>query len=273
MKQVFSITSPNVTDSTSKVLALRVGEKHFGFSISSLPVDELFQLAWYTGEQMDENSLREIYLSHPELKQGFDKVLICYDHPQSVLVPQNHFKQEDAPLLLQTMYGANSGDKVIAEAISNWQLYNVYAIPDEIDKWLGQHFAAGTVAHTYTVGLKQVEVTDFEGSFAIDFRSDDFSLIVTRANKLMMAQTFSYETPADVIYYLLDTCREFSFTQETVRVAISGLIDQQSGLYRELYNYFLHLRFREPVWQLPAAEQPYPGHFFTSLNDLAKCAS
>src|SRR5690606_135547 len=106
------------------------------------------------------------------------------------------------------------------------------------------------------------------------FRSEDFSLVVTRGSKLLLTQTFPYSTPADFVYYLLDACRQFSFSQETVRIYLSGLIDRESALYREVYQYFLHIRFRESEWKVPGAEElAYPTHFFTSLNDLAKCVS
>lgn len=274
MKQVFSILSPNPILPEDHCLSIRVGEKHFGFSITPNGSPELQQLAWYTGEEITADLLREIYLNHPELKQSFGRLAVCYDYPQSILVPQNIYNPDHTRSLLYTMFGVPGNDVLLTEAIPSWQLQNVYSIPATVHEWIAEHFGAGvTATHTYSVGLKQVETTDFEGSLSLDFRPDDFSMIVTRANKLMMAQTFPYSTPADVIYYLLDTCREFSFNQESVRVAISGLVDQQSVLYRELYNYFLHLKFREPDWIMPPVEQPYPAHFFTSLNDLAQCES
>jgi hypothetical protein len=49
------------------------------------------------------------------------------------------------------------------------------------------------------------------------------------------------------------------------------MIDQQSALYKELYQYFLHIEFRNASWTIPADE--YPAHFFTSLNELAQCVS
>ena len=34
------------------------------------------------------------------------------------------------------------------------------------------------------------------------------------------------------------------------------------------------ITFREPTWKLPTMEEnEYPTHFFTSLNDLARCES
>ena len=108
------------------------------------------------------------------------------------------------------------------------------------------------------------------GSMLIDFRKDDFTMVVTKGSEFLFAQTFDYSTPADVLYYLLKTCQQFSLSQQGLQLQLSGLIDKQSSLCNELYQYFINVEFREANWNV---SNKYPAHFFTSLNDLAKCAS
>ncbi|MGN6292597.1 MAG: DUF3822 family protein [Chitinophagaceae bacterium] len=273
MKQVFHILSDSTINSSEKVLAIRAGEKHFGFAVTSPDAAELYRLAWYTDTRMEEDSLQEIYKNHPELSDSYSRILVGYDHPQSVLVPQVHYHQEEAPQLLKAVYGTLDQDLFMTEYVADWQIQNIYTVPRETTEWISRHFATGDRWHTYTIGLKNTGFIDPEGSLAIDIRPEDFSLLVTKGNKLLLAQTYSYSNPADVLYHLLNTCRQFSFTQESVQVVLSGLITQESALYRELYNYFLHLKFRDSGWLLPEGDQQYPLHFFTSLNDLARCAS
>lgn len=273
MKQEFNIKTGKTGEASNQVLSIRVGEKHVGFSITGIHTGELYKLVWYTDAEMDEKNLTEIYRKHEELRQPFHQTLLCYDHPQSVLVPATHYREEEARLLLQTIFGPNGRDPLQQESIPGWQLHNIYTVPKEVKEWAYQNFSKGDYWHAYTIGIRKMEATGSEGLLAVDFRTDDFSIIVSEGNKLLLAQTFPYSNPADVIYYLLNVCRQFSFSQDTVRVALSGLIDRQSALYKELYQYFLHVYFREAQWNLLPDEQEYPLHFFTSLNDLAQCAS
>jgi hypothetical protein len=274
LKQVYHIVSIKKDESTHQVLSIRIGERHFGFSISSLHATELYQVTWYSDMEINEPVLNDMISNHPELKVAYHHVFICYDYPQSVLVPLSHYKQDDAKALLQSMFGISGQDAVVTEPVPGWQLHNLYAVPKEVYDWAYQNFPKSNYWHVYSIGIKNSVVTDFEGSLAADFRADDFSLIVTRGTRVLLTQTFPYSTPADVIYYLLDTCRHFSFQQETVRLSLAGLITQDSALYNELYQYFLHIRFREAEWRMisSSGENNYPPHFFTSLNDLAKCA-
>ena len=274
MKQVYHIISEKKEEPAQQVLSIRIGERHFGFAISSPNAGELYKLTWYTDTEMDEMALKDIYWKHPELRLSYQHTFICYDYPQSIMVPLTQYKEDDAKLMLQTMFGISGKDVIVTEPAEGWQMNNVYAVPRDVYDWTYQQFPTGNYWHTYTIGIKNIVVTDFEGSLAADFRTDDFSLVVTRGNKLLLTQTFPYSTPADFIYYLLDTCRQFSFSQDTVRVYLSGLIDKESALYKELHQYFLYVNFRVSEWKIPSGEdQRYPAHFFTSLNDLAKCVS
>jgi hypothetical protein len=272
VKQIFNISGN--AQAGEKILSLRIGVRHCSFSISDRDGQQLYRLVWYSGAETDEHTLTDIYIKHAELRDVFHKVLVAFDHPPSIFVPENLYRQEDSRLLLETTYGRNGRDVIAAEEVKEWQIKNIYSVPYDVNHWVIQHFPKAIVLHSHTIAMKYFDPTEFEGGLMVDFRENDFSVIVSKANKLLMAQTFSYSSPSDVIYYLLKICKEFVFLQEQVRLTISGLIEKESALYRELYQYFLQLRFREPAWEIPVPEQEsYPAHFFTSLNDLALCAS
>jgi hypothetical protein len=274
LNQVFNIAATGNEDTARQVLSIRIGEHHFGFSISNHDTTELLQLTWYTADENGHLDPDDVYTKHPELRNSFQAIMIGYDHPRSLLVPPGSYAETDPRLLLETMYGVNGRHTILKENISGWQLQNVYAVPKDLQDWLTRHFPTARCRHNYSIGIKQINAVDLEGSILVDFRGNDFSLVVSKASRLLLVQTFSYANPADVIYYLIKICQELSFKQETVQLVLSGLVEKKSNLYRELDQYFLNIRFREPAWQIHSAgEQDYPAHFFTSLNDLALCAS
>jgi Protein of unknown function (DUF3822) len=195
---------------------------------------------------------------------------VAYDFPQSILAPSVFYKPEESQALLNTMYGVLPGTHIISERIAEWQLYNTYAISAEVQQWVNKKFPAAQFWHQYSLGIKKINAADSGGCLLVDFRENDFTLLAANSSRLLLAQSFSYTTPDDIVYYLLKTCRQFSLLQKEVQLQLSGLIDKQSSLFKELYQYFIHIAFREADWN---AGSEYPAHFFTSLNDLAKCAS
>ena len=186
-------------------------------------------------------------------------------------MPYKEFTDENAALLLKALFGVNEDSNITTEAIPEWQLYNVLAIPKDVADWIRNRFSSAKYVSQCAVSIKSANTANAGGSMLVDFRTDDFSVMVTNQSKLLLAQTFSYSTPDDVVYYLLKVCQQFSLAQQEVQINLSGLIDKQSALYKELYQYFINVQFREAAWSIPDNE--YPAHFFTSLNDLARCAS
>ena len=274
MKQLFQIAVGENSGTTQPVLSLRVGEKHCCFSISDFMTKELKSLAYYSADVVNDNFLTDFFSAHPELNDSFYQVLVCYDYSYSSLVSFDNYKHGEGEELLNALYGLNSTATVIAESIVGWQVYNIYAVPEEVHKWLNKKFIAWKYFNQFTVNIKNITPAKEGVMMLVDFRKDDFTVLAASNNKILLTQTFLYSTPDDVVYYLLKICQQFDLSHQEVHISLSGLVDQQSALYRELYQYFLNVEFRNAEWIIPAsANNESPLHFFTSLNDLSKCAS
>ena len=274
MKPIFQISSPVSDRQDDQLLVIRIGERHLGFAISNTDASELYQLSFYKTDELDGPAVAQIVDAHPELGSAFSRVLIGFDHPQSILVPSSVYKKEDAPDMLKTIFGVNGMSSILNEPVNGWQLENVFAVPQDVEEYIRSRFNSPVCRHQYTIGIKSLITPAEESSMLVDFRTDEFSAIVVNGNKLLLAQTFFYATPADVIYNLLSICQQLSVPQQSVVIHLSGLIEKDSALYREIYQYFLHIHFRAASWTVPGEQEDreYPSHFFTSLNDLAICA-
>jgi hypothetical protein len=252
---------------------MRIGERHTSFAITGNAGSELYSLAYYTADEMNADLLAEIFSNHPELHNSFSEIQLSYDHPGSVLVPQPFNDTNLAKTILNTMYGLTVGAFVISEPVNEWQLNNVYAVPNDIQEWTGRMFPVHRFRHNYTLAIGMMSV-DPADHILIDLNKDEFSFIVVKDGKLQIAQTLYYSSPEDILYYLLKTCNQFSLSRGEIQLFLSGLIEKESQLFKELYLNFINITFREPTWKIPAIEEKeYPDHFFTSLNDLARCAS
>jgi hypothetical protein len=94
--------------------------------------------------------------------------------------------------------------------------------------------------------------------------------MVKKHHHVELLQTYTYASPMDVVYFLLKICTEFQLPQEETQIIISGLIEEESALYKELHHYFLHMHFAIST-TLSLPDHEYPNHFFTSLHNLAAC--
>lgn len=269
LKQLFDIKFEK-EDSAQKVLSLRLGAKHCCFAISNKAASEIYQLAYLTIDEWNEDDWKKIFEVYPDLDGLFYEVMIAFDFSESTLVPLMADHSADNGLILKSLFGINSMSSVITESVTGWQLNNVYALPPELKLWIQNKFPAARYWHQYSLGVRNSNSSEAIGTLLVDFRKEDFVVIATASNNILLTQTFEYSTPADVLYYLIKICDQFVLSRELVKLQISGLVDQQSSLYKELYQYFCNIEFREATWN---AGDDYPAHFFTTLNDLAKCVS
>jgi len=269
LKQLFNISTNNEAEIIQPVLAIRIGEHHFSFAITNATASQLYQLVYYSSDEINTGLLNEIFSAHAELNNSFFQVLICYDYANSIIVPSIHYNFNNAGLLLSTIHGNAVNNRIVSESVAGWQIHNVYAIPEEVHEWINRKFPSGKTGHNYSLGIRNIKDADVPGYISLDILTNELCVVASKENKLLLAQSFSYSTPADVVFYLLKVCQQFNLSQQDVKLFISGLIEKDSALYKELHQYFLHVAFREATW----SNDEYPAHFFTSLNDLARCAS
>lgn len=253
----------------SDVLLLQTGVDHCSCGYFN-EASRSFNLIRYIG--FDDGASMETKLPAilREIKGNrFKKVLVCSAFEQALIIPQK--TSADGSRLLNSMYdGPFSNHR--SDVIGEWQVINAYAMPDLVHGAFESAFPMAKYIHAYTPVLKVYNGFMADDQVDIDFSVQHFRVMVKKSNQLQLIQTYAYKTPLDVIYYLLKICYEYGLNQSEVFVILSGLVDSDSAMYKELHHYFLHLHFaKTPDYKLPASDHPH--HYFTSLYNLAACVS
>ncbi len=276
MKQLFNLTDNLPVVPGQSTLLLETGSAYSAFAILNKATNEVNRLFYYEKDNEEEDQLLLMHGKHEELGNAFADVLISYCFPETVLVPAAYYTTADAKNMLQLVHNTEPWlAKEVADHVPEWHLYNVYSVPRQVIAWMNRKFHSGKYWHCHTLALNAAAAFSERGGMLVDFKTNQFSVVLAKAHQLLLAQTFVYEQPEDVLFYLLKICNQFLLVQEEVEVLLSGLVEEQSAVYRELYQYFSHLHFRDipDAVKLPSAAENYPRHFFSSLLNLATCAS
>ena len=268
LKKLFQISPESNVEMIQPVLSMNVGERHFSFAISNAQANHLYHLASFSADEITTEVLAEILSLHPEASGAFYKVSVCYSYPQHVLVPQEFYESEKAGDLWKAVHGIAAGKNIISESTAQWQLNDVYTVPQNIQQFLMRRYPSATYKSFTSLALRQAGNNE-QGLVQVDFGVDEFQVLAFKQSKLLLAEGFSYSAPHDVLYHLLKICNEYSLSQYELQVNISGLVDKDSALYKEMYQYFIKIDFRNATW----SHADYPLHFCTLLNDIARCAS
>lgn len=94
------------------------------------------------------------FSAYPVLEEEYYQVLISYSFRRQLIVPASSYRKNDGGLLISTLLGNSGSVSVVSEAIPEWQLYNVYAVPDIVHDRLRRQFPKATFRHQQSLELR-----------------------------------------------------------------------------------------------------------------------
>ncbi len=264
MKTVFTLGEERPsTDS----FIMEVGPDHCCYAYLNSATKSFEHISYFAFDEMEAEQSIENILS--QVHGSFDKVNICCSYQEALLTPQHFFKGD---YTLLDMVFDNGKNYHMNDRINEWQVTTLYSLPPAIYSKLLAKFPFAEFCHAYTPALRFYNGFVAPDQVDINFTTSHFRIIVKKDGGLQLAQTYAYKTPLDVIYFLLKICYEFNIDQSEAFLIVSGLVEQDSALYKELHHYFTNLHFAQaPAYKIPG--DAHPQHYFTSLYNLAACVS
>lgn len=263
LNTLFDIRSEGTT-SEAKTLILEIGPDYGAYAFMDAEKRSFASVKYFTFHELDaEESLRKIIT---ETEHQSEKTIVCSAFPYAILIPIKQFKNDyslidvvyDQPLL-----------HYLNDPIAEWQMTNMYALPSSISELITR-LPNVKYYHVYTPSLKVYNGFTADSQVSVHLTTQHFRVLVRKEGKILLLQTYFYKTPLDVVYYLLKIISEFQLDQNETYVILSGLVEEDSAMYKELYSYFTNLHFAHPPSiSLPANDHPH--HFFTSLYNVAAC--
>lgn len=249
-------------------LLLEIGNDYFSYAFWHRNSNTIDQLQFISFQQTELDEHLPTLLN--EISQHrFQSVHVCSAFPQSLLVPTKYFNNKYD--VLNLVYD-QPAQEYFHDRINDWQMVNVYAMPQQLHQTLQQRFSNLHFVHAYTPGIQVYNGYVADNQLMVHFTPGFFRVLLKKESVIHLAQTYAYTTPLDVVYYLLKICYEFGLEQSSVFLILSGLVDKDSNLYTELEQYFVNVHFAHPPEiGLPGGNHPH--HFFTSLYNLATCVS
>ncbi|HEX8314608.1 MAG TPA: DUF3822 family protein [Flavisolibacter sp.] len=267
MKTLFDINSAREVGEEHSLL-LEIGKDFCTYAFWHKPSHSIDQLRFISFQETEgEEHLLGILSAIKG--QHFQAVYVCSAFPQSILVPTKYF--HDDYEALDVIY-EQPAQQYLCDRIAEWQMVNMYALPKNLHEFIGQKFSNAAYVHAYTPAIKVYNGYVADTQLTVHFTPQYFRVLLKKDAAIHLAQTYSYTSPLDVVYYLLKICYEFGLDQSSVYLILSGLVEKDSSLFTELAQYFINVHFAHPP-ELKLPDNSHPHYFFTSLYNLATCVS
>ena len=217
------------------------------------------------------DELKRLVADNNILQENFKSTAIVYAHPQAVLIPSNLLQETQKKEMLELVHGDVSDAFIRTDFLFRQYTHNIYPVPRQVDAVVSYLFSSPVSTHLYSL-LPDMYQEPGNHLHCI-FSPSSFTAMLVKEGQLQAIQTFSFKTPEDVAYYLLQLCEAFETDVNETTLHLNGMIDKSSSLYTELYKFFLNVAFASlpDTFTYPEDIKSYPSHYFSHLFVAASC--
>ena len=224
-----------------------------------------------TSTEKAANELKQLASNENILQENFKSTAVVYAHPQSVMVPSDLLQDTQKKQMLELVHGDVSDAFIRTDFLFRQYTHNIYPVPRQVDAMVSYLFSSPVSTHLYSL-LPDMYPGSGNHLHCI-FSPSSFTAMLVKEGTLQAIQTFSFKTPEDVAYHLLQLCEAFETDVNEIILHLNGMIDKTSNLYAELYKFFLYLEFASlpDTFTYPEELKNYPSHYFSHLFVAATC--
>lgn len=274
MKTVFEII-PESFDSERCTLCCELSTESFSYVIRDDEEKKIVSLGVYQYEKIKPQAgfpiaLQILFHQHEVLSEKFKQSCLIYSVPRSVLIPFTMYNSQKNAEVLSLVHGdLSQGETIMNDIIPGHDLYNTYSVSTSLYNTVLHQFPAIRGLHQYTGFLKKK--IPVEDKLTAIFYHEKVVVTLFKEDKFQLLNSYSYRTPEDVAYILLNICKQFNTANMDIEVG--GLIEENSALFKSIYNYFSNVRLAEfqTEYALEEGISQYPRHFFTHLYEFDLC--
>ncbi len=148
------------------------------------------------------------------------------------------------------------------DIIQNMEMACVYVPFVNINNMLLDHFEAFEYFHYSTVLIENLQKEAFHNEgiqWFANIQKRQLDLLVFQDNKLLLFNTFPFESPEDFLYYLLFVAEQCNIDPDRVPLHITGHLDKEDATFKITYQYVRDLKFLNPKRKLtPLTKALYP---------------
>lgn len=241
----------NITSKLYKKLSIQVSLTGFSFCCFDTLNDRITtfsEIKFDTSKKTIkiEDHYAEAFKKHPELKDTYDDIMVIHNNNLSTFVPSALFDENYLGSYLQYTTKVFETDFFTYDEISNYQMNAVYIPYININNFLIDNVGSFDYKHVNSIlveKLLEASKNNDARKMIVNFNPEHFEIIVVENQKLLLFNSFEYQTPEDFIYYLLFTAEQLSLNPEIFPLELLGTINKNDPFYAIAYKYIRNVSF------------------------------
>ncbi|AWG22579.1 hypothetical protein FFWV33_14105 [Flavobacterium faecale] len=187
-----------------------------------------------------EDLFSEAFQNNPELSADYDEVLIIHHNNLSTFVPAVLFDENYLGSYLQYNTKVFETDFFAFDENKKYQINTVYIPYVNMNNFFIDKFGSFDYKHSNSILLDKVmdlSRNDDTKTMWVHFAAGHFEIAVIQNQKLLLFNSFEYQTAQDFLYYILFTAEQLNMNPENFALELIGEISIESEFYKIAYQY------------------------------------
>ena len=188
----------SVTDKTYRKLAIQVSLNGLSFATFDTILNKPLSLKTISMGKVNvtskiEDLFGEAFQNHPELKAGYDDIVIVHSNNLSTFVPTALFDEEYLGSYLQFNTKVFETDFFAFDELANYEMNNVYIPYVNMNNYFIDQFGTFDYKHANSIlvqKLLEVSKNNEERKMFVHVSDSHFEIVIVQNQKLQLFNTF-----------------------------------------------------------------------------------
>ncbi len=233
-------------------LSVQFNLSRFSFCISKVSTSENIYFSEYVFQEKQAtpelllNKIEQVFKTDTHLQKDFSSLLVVHQNNLFTLVPNKYFSEDLIKNYLKLNVKILETDFMAHDKIKSIKAKNIYIPYVNINNYLFQNFGEFEYRHHITLLIEKLLSNPLRSSEEVAYINVSkslFDIVILKNRELIFANTFTYDTKEDFIYYILFAFEQLKLPTENTKVYFLGAINLKSELYKIAFTYIRNIYF------------------------------
>lgn len=272
-----AITINNNNQTSNKNLSIQISLNGLSFCILNFETNTIVYLKEITTEKRETpfkilDILIDTFETENALQTTFNNIQVIHDNELATVVPKALFNEAHLADYLKFNSKILKSDFLSYDSITTNSSVVVYVPYVNINNYIYDKFGTFSYKHVATVLIETLlkqESTSTTTNMFVNVQKTHFEIVVLDKGKLLLYNSFEFNTKEDFIYYILFTAEQLELSPDTLVLKFLGKISDTDKLYETAYKYIRHVQFSERKDNYKYLEKTQSSHaHFTLIHSL-----
>jgi len=218
------------------------------------------------------NKVQDLFERHAITQKEFSEVVVIHRNKLFGLVPRPLFNPDELSNYVKFNARLLANDHLEFDEITSYDMVNVYVPFVNINNYVYDLFGTFIFKHVGTVLIESLLKAHTNGKGPVCYihvSEKMMDMVVVSQKKLLLYNSFPFDTKEDFLYYLLFALEQLALDTESVVLRLFGKIEEDDEIYELCHQYIRHISIFVPSGtSFPLIDTESKNIDFAVLNSL-----